>query len=325
MKEDTKDQAQTGDQSTEDGKVYLVGAGPGDPELLTLKARRLLSECDVVLHDSLVNSGVLAFAEDAEAHDVGKRPDEGRRWTQEEINDKIVEEARKGNVVVRLKGGDPCVFGRGGEEAEFVAERGVRFEHVPGISSAVAAPEIAGIPLTHRDHASTLTVITGHEDPTKDDTSVDWDALSSTIQAGGTLVILMGVGNMPANVEALRERGVDAETPVAVVERATLGDGSVTLGSLENVVERAREADVESPATVVVGDVVSVLDGVSEALDSPLVDASELSDLEAGEPDPEPSFEVGPRYALEMKGVGIPGDRDSLSLEGVPGRSEGAD
>lgn len=258
------------DGCPEPGTVALVGAGPGDPDLLTVKARRLLDGADVVLHDSLVSDAILETVPPSVALvDVGKRPDEGgRRWTQAEINRRLVQEAQHGNAVVRLKGGDATVFGRGGEEAEHLAEAGIPFEIVPGVSSAVAAPAVAGIPATHREHASTLTVVAGHEDPTKDDSALDWDALADTVTAGGTLVILMGVGRLPANVTALRDGGVADSTPVAFVERATWPDGEVTLATLSTAVDVRDEAGIEPPAVVVVGDVVDVRERVETALQS---------------------------------------------------------
>lgn len=256
--------------SAEMGTVYLVGAGPGDPELLTLKAARLIESADVVCHDSLVGDRIVdRFPEDStDVVHVGKRPDTGRRWTQEEINRLLAREARVGKDVVRLKGGDPTVFGRGGEEAEYLADRGIPVEFVPGITSSIAAPSSVGIPLTHREHASSLTVITGHEDPTKEESALDWDAIAASLTAGGTLVILMGVGRLPDNVAALRARDVPAETPVAIVERATLPDSSVTEGTLETIVDRAELAGIEPPATVVVGDVVDVRETVSEGVEA---------------------------------------------------------
>jgi len=263
---------------TPTGTVYLVGAGPGDPDLLTVKARRLLDEADVVLHDSLVGDGVVESIPDGtRTENVGKRAD-GERTPQAEINERLVQEASAGRDVVRLKGGDPCVFARGGEEAEHLARHGVPFEVVPGITSAVAAPGVAGIPPTHRDHASTLAVVTGHEDPTKADSALDWDALSSLVTAGGTLVILMGVGRLPDNAAALRAAGAAPETPVAMVERATLPDERVVTGTLDTIVDRADEAGIEPPAVTVVGDVVGVRETVAHCLggsdalaDAPLV------------------------------------------------------
>ena len=248
------------------GTVYIVGAGPGDPELMTVKANRLVREADVVLHDSLVGDDILTdLPETTSVVNVGKRAN-GDRTTQEEINRRMVHEARQGRTVVRLKGGDPHVFGRGGEEAEYLAARDVPIEIVPGVSSAVAGPGVAGIPLTHRDHASSVTVVTGHEDPTKEESALDWDALAGNVTAGGTLVVLMGVGRLPDYVAALRDRGVEGDTPIAMVERATLDDEFVVTGTLDTIVETARRVDVEPPAVTVVGDVVNVGETVADAL-----------------------------------------------------------
>jgi uroporphyrin-III C-methyltransferase len=248
------------------GTVYLVGAGPGDPELMTVKARRLLDSADVVLHDSLVGDGVVdTIPDDVRVENVGKRAN-GDRTPQAEINDRLIREAKAGREVVRLKGGDPTIFARGGEEAEHLARHNVPFEVVPGITSAVAAPGVAGIPATHRDHASALAVVTGHEDPTKADSALDWGALSDLVSAGGTLVILMGVGRLPDNAAALRAAGVDPTTPVAMVERATLPDERVVTGTLDTIVDVADAAAIEPPAVTVVGDVVGVRETVARCL-----------------------------------------------------------
>ncbi len=248
------------------GTVYIVGAGPGDPELMTVKAHRLLREADVVLRDSLVGDDVIDdIPETTTVVNVGKRAN-GERTTQEEINRRMVHEAKQGRDVVRLKGGDPHVFGRGGEEAEHLTEHGVPFEIVPGVTSAIAAPGVAGIPVTHRDHASSVTVVTGHEDPTKEESALNWDALADNVTAGGTLVVLMGVGRLPDYVAALRERGVDPDTPVAMVEKATLDDEFVVTGTLDTIVDTADRVDVDPPAVTVVGDVVEVGESVSDCL-----------------------------------------------------------
>lgn len=248
------------------GTVYLVGAGPGDPELVTVKARRLLDSADVVFHDSLVGDGVVdSIPDDVCVEPVGKRAG-GERTPQAEINDRLVRAANAGREVVRLKGGDPTIFARGGEEAEHLACHDVPFEVVPGITSAVAAPGVAGIPPTHRDHASTLAVVTGHEDPTKEDSALDWDALSGLVDAGGTLVILMGVGRLPDNAAALRAAGVDADTPVAMIERATLPEERVVTGTLDTIVDIADAAGIDPPAVTVVGDVVGVRETVARCL-----------------------------------------------------------
>ncbi|QGX95597.1 uroporphyrinogen-III C-methyltransferase [Haloplanus rallus] len=248
------------------GTVSLVGAGPGDPDLLTVKARRLLEDADAVLYDSLVSEAIRDLPPaSVERIDVGKRGD-GERTTQAAINDLLVRRAAAGDDLVRLKSGDPYVFGRGGEEAEHLAAAGIPFEVVPGITSAVAGPSLIGVPATHRDHASSLTVVTGHEDPTKEEGALDWDALARSVSAGGTLVILMGVGRLPDNVAALRAGGVAPDTPVAMVERASRPDEFAVTGTLDTITDRAREVGIDPPAVTVVGDVVSVRDRVADAL-----------------------------------------------------------
>jgi uroporphyrin-III C-methyltransferase len=228
--------------------VALVGAGPGDPDLLTVKAARLLSQADVVVHDALVGEGVLALVpESAERIDVGKRP--GRATPQEMISALLVELGRQGLRVVRLKGGDPFVFGRGGEEAMALTEAGVAFEVVPGITSSIAAPAAAGIPVTHRGVSAAFTVVTGHR--RRGEPDVDWRSLA---KVGGTIVILMGVTQRAAIAAELIAGGLDARTPVAAVQSATTSRqvvGRWTLGELG-------AADVASPAVIVVGAVAAL-------------------------------------------------------------------
>jgi len=243
------------------GVVYLVGSGPGDPGLLTLRARRLLDTADVVLHDKLPGPALSLVPEDR-GEDVGTRAG-GERTSQSYTNERMVELAREGNSVVRLKGGDPFVFGRGGEEAEHLAGAGVEFEVVPGVSSAVAGPAVAGVPLTHREHASAVTVVTGHEDPTKEESAVDWTALAAT---GGTLVVLMGVGRLPTYAGALRDAGMDPATPVAMVERATWPDQRVATGTLATIVDERDRVGIEPPAVTVVGPVAATRDRVLDFL-----------------------------------------------------------
>ncbi|MGQ9571911.1 MAG: uroporphyrinogen-III C-methyltransferase [Dehalococcoidia bacterium] len=235
------------------GLVYLVGAGPGDPGLITVKGLACLRKADVIVYDRLVSPALLREAPaGCELIDVGKSP---RRHTlpQDEINALLVEKALAGKVVVRLKGGDPFLFGRGGEEAEALAEAEVRFEVVPGVTSAIAAPAYAGIPVTHRDHTSTFAVVTGHEDPSKADSGIDWQKLATGM---GTIVFLMGVGNLPQIVAKLIEHGRDPQTPVAIVERGTEAGQKTATGTLADIAERAREADIRPPAVTVVGEVV---------------------------------------------------------------------
>jgi uroporphyrin-III C-methyltransferase len=239
------------------GFVSLVGSGPGDPDLLTVKARRLIEEADVVLHDRLPGP-VLDLVPPERAVDVGKRAG-GERTPQSETNARLVELARAGKHVVRLKGGDPFVFGRGGEEMEHLAAAGVPFEVVPGVTSAVGGPGAAGVPVTHREHASSVTFVTGHEDPTKSESAVDWAALAAT---GGTLVVLMGVGRLPDYAAALREAGMPAETPVALVERATWPDARVAVGTLATAVDVRDREGIEPPAVTVIGEVAATRERV---------------------------------------------------------------
>src|SRR4029077_11106263 len=202
------------------GTVYLVGAGPGDAGLLTLRGAELLGRADVVVYDGLVNLELLRLApKSAEMIFGGKRPKE-RAIPQEELNALLIARAREGKCVVRLKGGDPYIFGRGGEEAEELARARVPFEVVPGISSVIAAPNYAGIPITHRDHCSTFTVITGHEDPGKPAEGVDWAQVAKT---AGTKIILMGAERIGAIAESLVAGGMAATTPVAMVRWGTTG------------------------------------------------------------------------------------------------------
>lgn len=244
------------------GTVFFVGSGPGDPDLMTVKARRLIEEADVVLHDKLPGPAILDLIPEDVREDVGKRAG-GDRTSQEYTNQRMVDLARDGQTVVRLKGGDPFVFGRGGEEITFLAEHDVPFEVVPGIPSPVAGPGVAGIPLTHREHASNVTFVTGHEDPTKDESAIDWEALAAT---GGTLVVLMGVGKLPAYTNALLAAGMDAETPVALVERATWPDQRVECGTLETIVDVRDKAGIEPPSITIIGSVAATRGRVLEYL-----------------------------------------------------------
>ncbi|MEE9610229.1 MAG: uroporphyrinogen-III C-methyltransferase, partial [Desulfatiglandales bacterium] len=240
---------------TKKGKVYLVGAGPGDPGLLTIKAKECIAQADVVIYDYLANQAFLNYADaEAELIYVGKKGG-SHTMSQHDINALIVEKASSGLNVVRLKGGDPFIFGRGGEEAEELVESGVSFEVVPGVTSAIAVPAYAGIPLTHRDYTSTVAFITGHEDPTKEKSDIEWDKLSTAV---GTLVFLMGVGNLPRIAESLMEHGRPPETPVAVIYRGTVPEQQTIVGTLQDIAERAQREKIKSPAIIVVGDIVNL-------------------------------------------------------------------
>jgi uroporphyrin-III C-methyltransferase len=225
-----------------------VGAGPGDPELITVKGQRLLQEADVVVYDRLVHRDLVREADAAaDLYFVGKAPGE-HKVMQAEINALLATKARRGNTVVRLKGGDPFVFGRGGEEAHHLRESGVDFEVVPGISSATGVPAYAGIPVTHRGRSRAFTVVTGHT-IAMDDTSLDWDHLTAV----DTLVILMGLRRLPQIAENLIEEGRAADTPVAVISSGTTDDQQAVRGTLDTI--EGRLGPLEPPVTIVVGEV----------------------------------------------------------------------
>jgi uroporphyrinogen III methyltransferase/synthase len=239
------------------GKVYLIGAGPGDPGLITVKGLACLKKADVVVYDYLANEQLLgATREGAERVYVGKRAG-GHTLAQEKINALIIEKAREGKTVARLKGGDPFIFGRGGEEAEDLAQAGISFEIVPGVTSAIAVPAYAGIPLTHRDFTSTVAFITGHEDPAKETSKISWDKIST---GAGTLVLLMGVGNLPLIAAELMKNGRDPETPVALIRWGTLPEQETIIGKLCTIGEIAREKKIQPPVIILVGEVIGLRD-----------------------------------------------------------------
>ncbi len=237
------------------GIVYLVGAGPGDPELLTLKGRRLIGEADVIFYDYLANPVLLEYARpEAEKIYVGKKG--GTNYiSQEEINRLIVDSARTGKKVVRLKGGDPLIFGRGGEEAEELIAAGIRFEFVPGITSAIAAPTYGGIPLTHRDFTASVTFVTGNEKEGKEDSLIPWDKLAAE---NSTLVMLMGVRQLARNIEQLIHHGRAPHTPAAVIQWGTWPRQRSVSGTLSDIERKVHEAGIEAPAVFVVGEVVAL-------------------------------------------------------------------
>jgi uroporphyrinogen III methyltransferase/synthase len=241
------------------GKVYLVGAGPGDIGLLTVKGLRCLGRADVVVYDFHLNAQVLNYINhDAEFVYAGKRGGH-HTMTQEEINRVLVDKAKEGKAVCRLKGGDPFVFGRGGEEAQALSREGIDFEVVPGVSSAIAAPAYAGIPLTHRQYSSSFAVIPGNEDPAKEDSSINWSKLATGI---GTLVFLMAVKNIDALTRKLIENGRSPDTPVAIIRWGTRADQKTVVGTLGEIASKVVENDIKPPAVVVVGDVVTLRDSL---------------------------------------------------------------
>jgi len=234
------------------GTVHLVGAGPGDPELITVRGRDLLAAADAVVVDALANRELLAWCRpEVEIHDVGKRAGE-HSTTQEDINQLLVELTQRGLSVVRLKGGDPFVFGRGGEEVEALAAQGIPVEVVPGVTSAIAAPAAAGIPVTHRDWSSHVTLVTGHE---RDDTEggrIDMEALAALLRSG-TLVFLMGARALPRIVEDLLRSGADPTTPAAAVQWGPDPRQSSTVATLGRIVEAVEHAGMGAPMVTVVG------------------------------------------------------------------------
>lgn len=247
--------------------MFLIGAGPGDPGLITVKALDKIRTADVVVYDYLAAETLIRQARpDAELIYVGKK---GRNHTleQEDINDLLVRKAREGKTVARVKGGDPYVFGRGGEEAQELHAAGVAFEVVPGVSSAVAAPAYAGIPVTHRDHASMVTFITGHEDPTKEESALDWDVLARN---PGTLVFLMGVKNLPVIADSLIKAGKSSETPAALVRWGTTPQQAVVVASLAELPAEAARRGMKAPAVLVVGSVAQLRDSLSWFEQKPL-------------------------------------------------------
>ena len=243
--------------ATNHGKVYLAGAGPGDVGLITLAAVEALAQADVVVYDRLVNPRLLDLApENAECIFAGKGPQQ-HTMRQEEINELLVARAREGKTVVRLKGGDPFVFGRGGEEAQALAAAGIPFEVVPGVTSAVAAPAYAGIPVTHRGVAASVAFVTGHEDPEKPEQDVDWEKLANAVD---TLVLMMGVGQLAQIIERLVAAGRAPGTPAAVIEWGTLPRQRTVTGTLADIVAKVEEAGIGPPAVTVIGEAVRLRD-----------------------------------------------------------------
>ena len=239
------------------GLVTLVGAGPGDPKLITVAGLEALRSADVVVYDSLAGKELLDEAkEGAEMIDVGKRGGH-HKVEQGEINRIMIERAKAGSTVVRLKGGDPFLFGRGGEEAQELRAAGIEVRVIPGVTSAIAAPALAGVPVTHRDHASFVTFVTGHESEDREDERIDWEGLATL---GGTIVILMGMARLGRNMERLMDGGLDPSTPVAVVRCGSRPEQRSVLATAATIERRCREENIGSPAITVVGSVASLLD-----------------------------------------------------------------
>jgi uroporphyrinogen III methyltransferase/synthase len=253
------------------GKVYLVGAGPGDPELITVKGLECIKKADVLIYDYLASTLLLKYApKQAEIIYVGKKGGD-HTLSQDEISALIAEKAHKGSTVTRLKGGDPFIFGRGGEEAEVLIEAKIPFEIVPGVTSAIAAPAYAGIPLTHRKFTSTLAFVTGHEDPTKEESNIDWEALARGI---GTIVFLMGVKNLARITSRLISHRMHPDTPVALIRWGTTPKQITVTGTLATIVERVKAAKLKAPAIIVVGQVVTLRETMKWFENRPLMGRS---------------------------------------------------
>ncbi len=236
------------------GKVFIVGAGPGDVGLLTLRALEVIKGADVILYDRLVSKDILELAVGAEKVYVGR--DVGDDYKHQEYTNRLMlDYALKGKNVVRLKGGDPFIFGRGGEEAEFLADNGIDFEIVPGVTSAIAAPAYAGIPLTHRVLSSSVAILTGHEDPFKQEHRVNIAKIASSVD---TLVILMGISNIKSIVDELLASNIEKDREIAIIENATTLQQRVTVSKLADIVRVVKERDIKPPAVIVIGKVVSL-------------------------------------------------------------------
>jgi uroporphyrinogen III methyltransferase/synthase len=242
-------------------KVYLVGAGPGDPGLITVRGMQLLQRAEVVIYDYLASKKLLMHVpKDSEFIYAGKKGGGKHTHTQAEINEMLIDRALSGRTVVRLKGGDPFIFGRGGEEIEELVQAGIPFEVVPGVTSATAAATYAGIPITHREYTSTVAFVTGHEDPTKKNSNVAWDKLATGV---GTIVVYMGIKNLQSITEKVIRFGRDPKTPVAVVRWASTSEQRTVVGNLENIAEIVRKKNIKPPSLVIIGEVVNLRDTIN--------------------------------------------------------------
>lgn len=241
------------------GKVFIVGAGPGDPKLITLKAVEAIKSADVVLYDRLVSKKIISMIpKKSEKVYVGRAVGDDYKH-QDVTNDLMVSYARSKRKVVRLKGGDPFIFGRGGEEAEYLRERNVPYEIIPGITSGIGSAEYSGIPLTHRDYASSVVFVTGHEDAKKSKGTVDWKRLARSVD---TIVIMMGLSRLEVISKSLVSGGLDRDTPVAVIQDGTTASHRMIKGTLANIARKVRESKVRPPSIIIIGKVVSLSDKI---------------------------------------------------------------
>jgi uroporphyrin-III C-methyltransferase len=242
------------------GKVFICGAGPGDPHLLTLKAAKLLRTCDVVLYDRLVDNKIIELIPDRCKKIYVGRETGDSTCHQDKTNDLMVKHAKKGEKVLRLKGGDPFIFGRGGEEAEYLREHSIKFEIIPGITSPIASAIYAGIPITHRKFSSSVAIVTGHESADKGECTVKWDKLANAID---TVIIMMGIGQLRQISTDLINAGMNKNTDAAVIENGTTSKQKVVKGTLQNIVDLSKKAKIKPPAVIIIGKVVSLQEKIS--------------------------------------------------------------
>jgi uroporphyrin-III C-methyltransferase len=241
------------------GKIFICGAGPGDPKLLTIRALELINECDVILYDRLIGKEIIKlFPEKVEKVYVGRNIGDPTTH-QNKTNELMLEYSKKGKKVLRLKGGDPFIFGRGGEEAEFLKSNNINFEIIPGITSGIGAAIYSGIPLTHRKYSSSVAFVTGHEDPEKKSPIVKWEKLFDVID---TVVIYMGTEKLEIIIEKIRNGNINEKTKVAVIENGTLKNQRIITGDIENIVKKAKHENIKPPAIVIIGDTVNLNDTI---------------------------------------------------------------
>jgi uroporphyrin-III C-methyltransferase len=255
MNKDSKGRDDGRDNRNNSGMVFICGAGPGNPKLLTLRALELIDESDVILYDRLIGDEIIKlFPEKTEKVYVGRNIGDPTTH-QNKTNELMLEYAKKGKKVLRLKGGDPFIFGRGGEEAEYLIENNINFEIIPGITSGIGAAVYSGIPLTHRKYASSVVFVTGHEDPEKKTPIVRWEKL---LEASNTVVIYMGTEKLDLIIEKINNGNVDRKTKVAIVENGTMRNQRIITGELDNIVKKAEEEKIKPPSIVIIGDTVSL-------------------------------------------------------------------
>jgi uroporphyrin-III C-methyltransferase len=241
------------------GKVYICGAGPGNPDLITKRCWDLLKHCDIILYDRLVGREILELIPESTPKIYVGRSAGDPTTNQVKTNKVMLQYALEGKKVLRLKGGDPFIFGRGGEEAEFLNENAIDFEIIPGISSAIGSAVYSGIPLTHRQFSSSVAIVTGHEDPTKKEKSIRWDKLATAVD---TIVILMGVENLESIMKNLINYGLSNDTKIAVIQNGTLKKQKVIIGNFSNIRKKMENASIKPPAVIIIGEVVSLSDKI---------------------------------------------------------------